>query len=224
MATAIHIAGPDLATTRWVAPQILRIDRYGLEPNTAAAIRNLQKQIALAMVRWDGIQPCLAAESLTGPQEVWCMTGFQSHDDQKRAAENLDRNEPLRVALDRVQCQLQVLTGPPAVEVAENLGNQANPWRMGHGHFLTITPAGGPYGSIYGNRAGVRFSIAATRTRREAEARAAASAGSQVFAVRAAWGRPAWHWILRDQEFWASSPVFKEAAPRSSQFRVVRAR
>ena len=84
-------------------PQILRIDRYQLPPGTEAAMRNLQKQVALAMTRWDNPHPSMAIESLTGPKEVWCLSGFQSRAEQIRAAENLETNEVLGEALGRIE-------------------------------------------------------------------------------------------------------------------------
>lgn len=216
MATVLQCAGAELAEARWESPRILRIDRYNLRPGTETAVRNLQKQIAITMVRLGGTHPCLAVESLRGPKEIWCLTGFQSHTDQKRLAEAMEFNEVLRTALDRIQGQLQVLTGSPVTEVAHLQEEQGTRWRMGYGHFLAVSEA---EGSVYTTTGGMRYGISATRTRREAECRAAETPSGRVFSVRAAWGMPAWQWVTRDQEFWASSPVFKQGAPRTSQFR-----
>lgn len=218
MATAIQCAESEITARRWEAPQILRIDRYTLQPGTEAAVRNLHKQMAKAMVRWNYPQPCLAVESLTGPKEIWCMTGFQSHADQRRVAEAMERNDVLRTALERVQSQIQVLTGSPVHEIATFREDQGLPWRMGYGHFLTVTTAA-LEGSIYGTAAGGRYGIWSTRTHREANLRAATAVDARVFTVRAAWGMPAWHWVMRDQEFWMSNPVMKQGLPRASHYR-----
>jgi hypothetical protein len=211
--------------TRAAPPQILRINRYTLRPETAVAMRNLQKQVALAMTRWENPQPCLAIESLTGPKEVWCLTGFQSAADQMRAAEKLEANEVLRSALDRIESQIRVLTGNSATVVANYLAGErrGRTWSMGRGHYLVITVSrSNPEmdGATYETADGLRYFITAARTRKDADARAlAAGPQANVYAIRPTWGMPSRSWVIADPEFWNASPVAKQGPVPSSQFR-----
>lgn len=203
LAPILPVAAP-LAT-----PQILRIDRYSLKAGTETAVRNLQRQVALAMARWDGPHPCVGIESLTGPKEVWRLSGFQSADEHRKAAESLERNEALRTALQRIEDQTRVLIGSPATVLATYCGG-GHKWLLGRGRFLVIavshTHTGGE-GAVYETGAGVRYRIAATRTRRTAAAAAGPEANS--FAIRPTWGMPALAWTRTDRVFWKSSPVVK---------------
>jgi len=213
-------------TAKPETPQILRIDRYSLPPGTEAAMRNLQKQVALAMTRWDNPHPCMAIESLTGNKEVWCLSGFQSRAEQVRVAENLEKNDVLRESLGRIESQIQVLCGNPVSVMANYCPGSrcGRPWVMGRGHYLVISVTDGPVdteGSAFDTGEGIRYRITAARTRRDADLRAAAAGSeAQVFAVRPAWGAPSRVWISRDPDFWGSSPVAKRGPVRTSQFRL----
>jgi hypothetical protein len=205
------------ATSRLATPRILRIARYRLKPGTEAAVRNLQKQVALAMARWPGPHPFLCAESLTGPKEIWCLSGFQSPDEHREAAESLESNEALRLALHRIEGQLHVLTGSPAVILAHHcVGNRCwRPWLMGRGRFLIVASGQRPIseGTVYESPEGVRYRISSTRARRHAEILAAAAGlDANLFAVRPTWGMPALSWTRADRVFWKSSPLVRLGA------------
>jgi len=210
---------------RATAPQILRINRYALRPETESAMRNLQKQVAQALVQWGNPHPCVAIESMTGPKEVWCITGFQLALEQKQVAEKLEGNDVLRYALDRIEGQIRVLTGNPATLVAtlQQGAHRGRSWMMGRGHYLVISVSTGTQeldGACYETASGVRYAITATRTRKDADARAAAAGpNAHVFAIRPTWGMPAREWVSADPEFWNASPVAKHGPPPTSQFR-----
>ena len=228
MASAIQrlevVPSPD---TEHVAatPQVLRIDRYSIRPETAAAMRNLQKQVAQTMVKWGNPQPCLAIESLTGPREVWCITGFASAVEQREVAEKLEENEVLRSALDRIESQIRVLTGSPATLVANysQSTRRGRSWQMGRGHYMVIALSQDPVeldGASYETFSGARYHITATRTRKDADARARlAGPSANIFAIRPTWGMPAYEWVSADPEFWNASPVSKQGPPPTSLFR-----
>jgi len=75
-------------------------------------------------------------------------------------------------------------------------------------------------GACYETASGVRYAITATRTRKDADARAvAAGPNAHVFAIRPTWGMPAREWVSADPEFWNASPVAKHGPPPTSQFR-----
>jgi hypothetical protein len=210
---------------RAATPQILRINRYTLRPDTESAMRNLQKQVAQALVQWGNPQPCVAIESMTGPKEVWCITGFESAVEQKQVAEKLEGNDVLRSALERIESQVRVLTGNPVTLVATHQqgARRGRAWTMGRGHYLVVSVSTGTQeldGSCYETANGMRYAITATRTRKDADARAlAAGPDAHVFAIRPTWGMPARDWVLADPEFWNASPVAKHGPPPTSQFR-----
>ncbi len=203
---------------RLATPQILRIDRYGLKPGTEKAVQHLQKQAALAMVRWGCPHPCLAVESLTGPKEIWRLTGYQSATEQSRVAQAMENNAGLLRELERIESQIAVLIGCPSTLLAHYTGNahQGARWAMGRGHYLVVSPNHGetqPHGAVFQEAGGLQYGIATARTRQAAENQAAeAGPRSQVFAVRPTWGMPAPAWMRCDHSFWNSSPAAKNAA------------
>ncbi|HWC97887.1 MAG TPA: hypothetical protein VG456_14080 [Candidatus Sulfopaludibacter sp.] len=232
MATAIQrleVQGSATApiVVKAATPQILRINRYTLRPETESAMRNLQKQVALALVQWGNPQPSVAIEALTGPKEVWCLTGFQSSQEQRQIAEKLEGNDILRSALDRIESQVRVLTGNPSTVMAtyQQSGRRGRSWLMGRGHYLVIAVSpvpSGIEGTCYQTAAGQQYFISATRTRKDADARAAqAGPTAHVFAIRPTWGMPAREWVNADPEFWNASPVAKQGPPPASHFKTL---
>ncbi|SPE41863.1 hypothetical protein SBA3_4700005 [Candidatus Sulfopaludibacter sp. SbA3] len=213
-------------STRYESPRILRIDRYRLKPGTEVAVRNLQKQVALAMVRWGALHACLAAESLTGPKEVWRLSGFSSSAEQKRVAESLENNALLRIELNRIDLQIRVLTGSPATVMAHYVEgpSRGHTWLMGRGHHLVIAASSGPtrsQGTLFQTSTGVRYSVASVRTRKNAfELAEAAGPEANVFAIRPMWGMPAPEWTRHDPDFWNSSPMAKRAEMNTSLLRL----
>jgi hypothetical protein len=202
-------------TPPFATPQILRVDRFILKPGTEVAVTNLHRELALASTRWGYPQPFLTVESLTGPSEIWRLTGYQSPAEQKRAAQSLETNLIVRLARERIEDQLRVLVGSPVTVIANFSGDRraSHPWLMGRGHYLVIGPAGSPVdsrGADYETSAGVRYWIASARTRSSAYQRAAeAVPGAAVFAIRPACSMPSVEWTRRDPGFWNSSPVAK---------------
>jgi len=206
-------------------PQILRINRFTVRPEARFAIRNLQKQVAQALVKWGNPHPCLAIESLTGPREVWWISGFQSTFEQREITGKLADNEVLRSALERIESQVRVLTGDPATLFANyrQKTRRGRSWLLGRGHYLVIAVGDETIeldGACYETPSGERYHITATRTRKDADARAlAAGPAANVYAIRPTWGMPAQEWVNADPEFWNASPVAKQGPPPTSQFR-----
>lgn len=202
---------------RLATPQILRVDRYRLAPGTLVPMQHLQQRAAVAMAQWGCPHPYLAVESLTGPAEVWRLTGYQTAADQRRAAQSMEMKPVLRRDLERIESQVQVLAGPPSTWIAQYVGGilQGQKWPMGRGQYLVIAPVTGsvePQGAPYQASDGAQYAIAAARTRKGAENRAAAAGpGAYVFAVRPAWSMPAADWIRCNPAFWNSSPAVKWA-------------
>ncbi len=200
-----------------LTPILLRIDRYRLRPGTGVPVHHLQQQIAIESARYPGGHPCLAGESLTGPPEVWRLTGFQSPAEQRRLMQAMEADPALRQALDRVESQLRVLVGDPSTLVASHCGGHGrrNAWPMGRGHYLVVTRVGSDEqmsGAVYQCSDGALYRFASARTRKSAELRAASYATeSTILAVRPTWSVPAPAWIRCDPAFWNSSPVAKQS-------------
>jgi hypothetical protein len=219
MASAINLIPSGLGLTRFDTPQVLRIERYSVRAGTAVALRNLHKQVAKAMLRWDCPHPCLAGESIAGPGEIWTLTGYGSAADHLRVCASMQRNQMLQAALDRLTAQMEVLAGVRATLVADHRGGQGRAWRIGYGHYLIVSKTSGE-GSAYATAGDTRLVILSTRTRKEAEARAAAvGPDARILSIRAAWGMPSRHWVSLDPDFWSSSPVAKHGAARVSSSR-----
>jgi hypothetical protein len=129
----------------------------------------------------------------------------------------MDMKPALRMELERIESQIQVLVGPPSTWVAQYVGGirHGQKWPMGRGQYLVIAPLSGsmePYGAPYQASDGARYGIATARTRKSAGNRAvAAGSEANVFAVRPAWSMPAADWVRCNPAFWNSSPAVKWA-------------
>jgi hypothetical protein len=200
-----------------VTPPILRIDRYRLKPGSEVAIRHLHKEMAVALARWGYPHTCLAMESLTGPKEVWRLTGYQSVAEQRQVAQSLESNTRLTGALERIEDQIRVLIGnPESITATCRSGKRSgHTWLMGRGHYIVVAPLEPQEerrGAVYETAGGQRYRITAARTRKNAEGQACSAGwGAVVFSVRPTWGMPAADWVSRDQSFWNPNPVVKRA-------------
>lgn len=195
-------------------PRVLRIDRYRLKPGTAVAVHHLQQQIAIAVARATGAWPSLAVESLTGPSEVWRISGFPSVPEQRKALQAAEDNPILRAELERIETQLRVLIGDPVTTVATYCGGVGRrfSWPMGRGHYLIITRLDtheNSEGALYETADGSLLRFASARTRKSADLRAHGPSPGNVFSIRPTWSVPAPAWIRSDPAFWNSSPVAK---------------
>ena len=79
-------------------------------------------------------------------------------------------------------------------------------WSLGLGRFLVITVTKVERqidGTVFEAADGTKFVMFPAKTRREADAKAAAVAfEARVFAVRPYWSKPAAEWIVADPDFW----------------------
>ncbi len=202
---------------RLATPQILRVDRYRLTPGTLVPLQHLQQRVAVAMAQGGCPHPYLAVESVTGPAEIWRLTGYQTAVELRRAAQSMDMMPALRRDLERIESQIQVLVGPPLTWIAEYVGGfgPGQKWPMGRGQYLVIAPVSGgaePQGARYQASDGAQYGVAAARTRKGAQSRAdAAGPGACVFAVRPGWSMPDADWVRCNPAFWNSSPAVKWA-------------
>ncbi len=196
-------------------PLLLRIDRYRIKPGTDVAVHHLQKRIAIALARHSGAHPCLAIESLSGPPEVWRVSGFQSAAEQRRAIQGKAADLECGQELNRIDSQLRVLVGEPTtLSAAYCVGpGRRQAWAMGRGHYLVVTRLtirDNRRGAVYQASDGYFYQFASARTRKSADQRAAlAGSAATVFTVRPTWSLPASAWIRTDPAFWSSSPLVK---------------
>ena len=83
----------------------------------------------------------------------------------------------------------------------------------GPGAFLVITVTKGNRridGTVFETADGTKFVPLPTKTRKEADTKAAAlGSEARVFALRPYWSKPAKEWVAADPVFWQASPAAK---------------
>src|SRR5215471_19204728 len=72
--------------------QILLIAREPLKPGHEVAYWKIEEDTARLSVKLGCPHPYLAAETLTGPKEIWWFNGFASLADNTRVADDYARN------------------------------------------------------------------------------------------------------------------------------------
>ena len=91
-----------MAQTQSVPPALLQIYRDPVKPSRMAEYSRIESEAALACAR-AGSWPYLAAQTMTGPQEVWFISGFDSYEAMEHSAEPVARNAALTAELNRLQ-------------------------------------------------------------------------------------------------------------------------
>ena len=168
-------------------PRILQIHRDTLKPDADAAYGQIEEEVA---------RIC---------RDLGCP--HTSPAEQQQVADDYKGNPALMAALERAVAGKGGLTMPPVNLFASHRPDVSGgtPWTMG-GRLLVIIEtkrAPGTEGTVFETEDGTRFIIDPARTRKEADAKAAA-AGPQarIFAVRTRWSWPAKEWTAADPEFW----------------------
>ena len=82
-------------------PALLQIYRDPVKPSRMAEYSRIESEAAVACAR-ASTWPYLAAQTMTGPQEVWFISGFDSYDAMERSAEPFARNAALTAELNRL--------------------------------------------------------------------------------------------------------------------------
>jgi hypothetical protein len=199
-------------------PPILLIHRELLKPENETAYRQIEEDTARLMRAASPLtgerqfqfpNAYLAAESVTGPKEVWFLTGWESMADYAHVAAEYEKASASLVSALQANSKKKALLTLEAISVFANYRSdrsRGTPWNLGRGRFLviTITQRSGPFeGSVFETADHTYFVVTAAQTREEANSKAAA-AGSEanVFAVRPYWTRPAREWVLADPAFW----------------------
>ncbi|HET8890537.1 MAG TPA: hypothetical protein VFQ41_16660 [Candidatus Angelobacter sp.] len=98
---ATSIAAVAQQTESAPPPAVLQIYRDPVKPSRMAEYSRIESEAALACAR-AGTWPYLAAQTMTGPQEVWFIYGFDSYDAMEHSAEPFARNAALSAELNRL--------------------------------------------------------------------------------------------------------------------------
>ncbi len=188
-------------------PKILQVFREPLKPRVEAEYDRIESDTARKCAKLRCPHPYLGIESLTGPKEVWWFNAYDSAAEVKQVADAWAKNKAALTAVGRNSKRKARLT-EKGINVFGNYRQDLSagpPWLIGRGRFLVITVTKGAprmNGTVFETDNGTRFVIVPAQTREEADAAAAASAESRVFAVRPSWSHPALDWIAADPEFW----------------------
>jgi hypothetical protein len=82
-------------------PALLQIYRDPVKPSRMVEYARIESEAALVCARASA-WPYLAAQTMTGPQEVWFISGFDSYDAMEHSAEPFARNAALTAELNRL--------------------------------------------------------------------------------------------------------------------------
>jgi hypothetical protein len=99
-------------------PPILQIYRDPVKPAKMAEYSRIESEAALACAR-ASTWPYLTIQSMTGLQEVWFISGFDSYAAMERSAEPFARNAALSAELNRLQEAKANLVGDPRAIYAQ---------------------------------------------------------------------------------------------------------
>jgi len=96
-------------------PALLQIYRDPVKPSRMTEYSRIESEVALASARASA-WPYLAAQTMTGPQEVWFISGFDSYEAMEHSAEPVARNAPLTAELNRLlEAKANLVEQPRAV-------------------------------------------------------------------------------------------------------------
>jgi hypothetical protein len=101
-----------------VPPPILQIYRDQIKPSKIAEYSRIEGEAALACAR-ASTWPYLTIQSMTGPQEVWFISGFDSYAAMERSEEPFARNALLSAELNRMLEAKASLVGDPRAVYAQ---------------------------------------------------------------------------------------------------------
>jgi hypothetical protein len=104
-----------IAQTQSVPPALLQIYRDPVKPSRMAEYSRIESEAAMARARASA-WPYLAAQTITGPQEVWFISGFDSYEAMEHSAEPVARNAALTAELNRLlEAKANLVQEPRAI-------------------------------------------------------------------------------------------------------------
>jgi hypothetical protein len=121
-------------------PAVLQIYRDPVKPSKMAEYSRVEGEAAQACAR-ASTWPYLAIQSITGPQEVWFISGFDSYAAMERSAEPFARNAALSAELNRLlEAKTSLVADPRAVyaHYRDDLSSNAALVQP-HTRFFTVT-------------------------------------------------------------------------------------
>jgi hypothetical protein len=96
-------------------PAVLQIYRDPVKPSKMAEYSRIEGEAAQACAR-ASTWPYLAIQSITGPQEVWFISGFDSYAAMERSADPFARNAALSAELNRLlEAKASLVAEPRAI-------------------------------------------------------------------------------------------------------------
>jgi hypothetical protein len=102
ISTALSISNPLSAQVQVPPPpDILQIYREPVKPGKISEYKRLEAEAAIACSRAN-TWPYVTLEGISGPQEVWFVSGFDSYAAMERSAEPFVRNATLASELSRI--------------------------------------------------------------------------------------------------------------------------
>jgi hypothetical protein len=123
-------------------PAILQIYRDPVKPSRMAEYSRIEGEAAQACAR-ASTWPYITIQSITGPQEVWFISGFDSYAAMEHSAEPFARNAALGAELNRLlEAKTNLVTDPRALyaHYRDDLSSNAG-FIPPHTRFFTVTIA-----------------------------------------------------------------------------------
>lgn len=204
---------------------VLVIYRDFIKPGNAAAYRTIERDTARLMreaapfyseqaVRFPNAY--LAAEPLTGLQEIWFLTMWKSQRDYEKVKKDYSQAPKLLVEALTANSKIRAeLTLPPMSAITTYCGDisSGQPWKIGRDRYLVIattkTRSRFP-GSVYEAEDQTYYVIRSAKSRPLAEELVASSGlEARGFEVRPDLSRPATEWVAADQELWSHANMAK---------------
>ena len=122
------------------APEILQISRDPVKPGKIAEYTKIEGEAAMACYHAN-TWPYMTLQSITGPQEVWFVSGFDSYASMEKSAEPFARNSTLAADLGRLtEAKSNLVSDPNTVflRYREDLSRNSGLMRT-QTRFFTIT-------------------------------------------------------------------------------------
>jgi hypothetical protein len=192
-----------------LAPRIVYISRGHWKGGHEAALNRIEAEAARECIRLGVPHPYLGIESLTGSKEVWYVNGFASTEELAQVSDAYSKNQALLAAMSRFAQQRSPFRSQPDAEGSATYRPELSrgvEWKMGHQRFLVITVTKAhpkSDGAVFETQDGLRFVLAAAKTRTDADAKhSAAGAEAKIFIVRPEFSLLATDWVACDPSFW----------------------
>src|SRR6266496_3935930 len=145
------VFGQAAAAGGWPPPKVLQIYREEVKPGKAPAHEVVEAGWPRAFAKANWPTHYIAMTSLTGPNEAWFMTGFDSFAAWEADTRNIDKNPGLKKELDQLEAKDGELRSGGRSVVAsfrEDLSNQWNVDMPKMRYFRVITFRVGELGLV----------------------------------------------------------------------------